>query len=413
MRARPASLFVVAALAAGCALGAPPVASPSAKPATASVKASARPSAKPSAQATKKPLALPERVNLLLPPALGMVAAGAGNLIGLDGGTLIGNDAGSLVAAGAGNLIGADGASMVAAGSGNAVKTEAKGLRLAQAADCTPLATGRVVFPELVETNLKIYALSVLIANQVLRQVREANIEPDVPLTLPLAMGGKFTALLKSGETGGVLLVADGEAFDRAKVFLGVTFDSATHGRVVCRPMLEDDTWGRVALVSEFDLATGEATADGASFRSIGDAGPAKTRAHWEFRAPRQATAGTPNFTVHMAAHLDFQAFPCESGVRAMSIHFGADGRGAARMGRVEPGKPDLTFTRNDAVGYLPEPGPNTAFFIGTDSRNIDASAADAALAALLPQATDIYRPFPPTPGAGDPLADPLFAIPE
>lgn len=418
MRVRLASLFAATALAAGCTLVAP-TAGPSAKPSASAGKGpsvvgkSPTTAVKASAQPRKKPPALPERVNLLLPPGLGMVAAGAGNLIGLDGATLIGNDAGSLVAAGAGNLIGNDAGSLVAAGAGNAVKKDAAALRLAQATDCQPVATGKVVFTQLVETNLSVYAMSVLIVNDVLQKVRAAGIEPDAPLTLTRADGSKFTALLRSAEAGGVLLVSEGETFDLTRAFVGMSFESASRGRVVCRPPQLDETWGRIAFVSRFDLATGEASADGASFKQASDVGPAKTRAHWEFRAPRQTAAGGPSFTVHMAANIDFPSYPCESGVRAMSLHFDANGRGAVRMGRVEPGKPDLGFTRNDGLGYVAEPGPDTAFFIGADSQEIEPAKADPAIQALLPGAPDIYRPFPAAPGAGDPLTDPIFAWPE
>ncbi len=417
MRARPAPLFVAAVLAAGCALGVPPVAGPSTKPATSSVKASAKPAVKASVKPAKKPPKLPERVNLLLPPALGMVAAGSGNLIGLDGASLIGNDAGSLVAAGAGNLIGPDGASLVAAGGGNAVKPATSSFRLAQQADCPPpAATGAIAFKELVAANMDVYVESVVLVNRVLRQVREAGIVPDEPLTLERADGGgKFTALLRSGGEesgeGGVLLVSEGETLTRDKLFLGMSFASATSGRVVTRPPGVHDTYGRVAFATTFDLATGSATADGTGHKT---AEPnAKIRAHWEFRAARQPAAGAPHFSAQVAANFLFPTYPCESGARVMSIHYGADGRGAARMGRVEPGKADLTYTRNDGQGYAADAGPDTAFYIEKTGDPMNAATADEALKALVPGKDQIYRPFPAAPGPGDPLADPLFAFPE
>ena len=307
MPPRSAVLLVIAAFAAGCAVGAP-VIGPSTKPsapatkASASPRAGASPSPKAGASASpgldaarKKAPKLPERVNLLLPPALGLVAAGGGNLIGADGATLIGNDAGSLVAAGGGNLVGADGGSLVAAGGGNA---KAAPYLLAQAAgDCPPpVATGAIAFKELVQTNMDVYVENILLVNRVLRLLREAEVAPDAPYTFDLPEGrGQMTALLRAaadGGEGGTLLVAAGPTFDRAKLVIGLTFGSATTGRVVTRPTDLDEAYGKVAFATTFDLATGSASADGAGLKAEDPAAPQP--AHRVVSPPPREGPGPP-----------------------------------------------------------------------------------------------------------------------
>jgi hypothetical protein len=379
-------MLIAAGLAAGCTLATPAV-GPSPKPGPGSTKTSAKP---------RKAPKLPERINLLMPASLGLVAAGGGNLIGPDGATLIGNDAASLVAAGGGNLVAAK---------------AAPAFRVTQA-DCPPATTGQGSFLELVRQNASIYVDTAKIVNGILRGAMGAGLAVDEPLTFTPAGGEQVTAVLEMlGEADGILHVAAGSAYAADREILSLAFDSATKGRVLYRPLEPRPDVGRLVIASRFDLVAGEVSADGlADGSEPGGAPGPKSRAHWEFRAPRDAEAGAPAFTMQVAAAFHLPDAPCDSGPRGMTVHFLADGRGAARMGRVPPGQAELAYTRNDGNGYAPEPGPDTAFFLSAKGEELPAPDADDALRAVLPGRDDFYRPFPPDPGVGDPFADPTFA---
>lgn len=395
MRVRPIALsLVVAALAAGCALGVPTTGAKTEPEGRVSVK-------------RRKPLPPPERVNLTLPPSLGMVAAGGGNLIGPDGASLIGNDAGSLVAAGGGNL--------VAAGGGNAVAPRAFGL-LQAPTGCEPMPTGSKSFLPLVFLNSAAYVDAVMVANATLRAAREADANAEEPFAVGLPNDERGTGMFTPrGETGGLLRVSAGEAFDASKLVLSLAYESAQKGRLLYRASSPHEAFGRLAMRMDFDLAAGRVSADGASDATIfppdkcGKYSP-KARAHWEFLAPK--AAGGPVFTMRVAANFAYPGEPENSGARGMVMNFDAKHRGAARMGRVLPGEAELKFTREDGEGYTDDPALHpAAYFLAATGAQLPPAEADEPLKALLPTLADFPRPFPADLGEADPLAEPIFSF--
>ena len=411
---RSFTFWVAASLLAGC------VVTPATRPdggAGSGDAVTKAPTARASSGAASAPKAKPPkppaRVNLPVPKVLTMVAAGSGNLVGNDGSSLVGNDGSSLVGHDGSSLVGNDGSSLIAAGGGNLGTTSKFGLL--QTAPCPQ--TGGAPFLTIVSLLNSVYLLLPLAVNPCLDAVIARSPDAGEPFTFK-SQGLTLTGVLTSpGGVGGLLRVSIGDTFDPAKLMVSMTYENNMQGHVVYRYPGEHPKLGKLALTSDFDLMRGTVDAEGATAGAplmAQAAGAPRIRAHLRFRTPPAALPAGVTFQVAASAAMFVAGAPCESDRRGVVMAFDAGGRAAARMGRVFRGTDEgaLTFSRADRTGYDAAPAPTSAFFLGTDAKEVPVAETDAAFQAMVPTAEQFYRPFPAELGDADPLADPAFTFP-
>jgi hypothetical protein len=306
----------------------------------------------------------------------------------------------SVVASGGANVIAPGGGNVIAPGGGN--------YRALEVPPPDALAKG-------VRDNTKVYTDQTELIDGILKGLAQLRLPPGKSFTFndPKRDNQKLTVLLEVKADHALISIGTGDTAKGPNQVMGLRYTNPRQGRAVFH--VDNAKEGKIYLATDFDLDANKASADGALYRThAAQAEDQIVRGHWEFKRNATAGADAPAFEMAGSVAIHKPSKADEDGVFAFAANFLPDATGSFLFGAQNKATGDgFVFLPRDGVSFFAKPPAEHDFYMTAKGEDMPKDKASAALKAITPADTAIYKPFPENPGTQDPFKDGRFDFPE